>query len=119
MNIKQSADRADVIAAARKHFEAMETRSMPVPEWTPEGAAEPMRVYWQPLTLRERSTIYKHAKNDDMQALARAIIVAARDAQGDRLFTIEDLPVLMRQVDPAVVTRLASSILDDGTDPGN
>ncbi len=98
-----------IIDRARAHYAAHGTQSMEVPEW---GDDAPLMVYWTPITLSERQKIANRAKDGQSQdAMAYAVILKARDAKGDPLFTLEDKHALIHGVDATVVDRIAAAML--------
>lgn len=105
-----------ILDRAQEHFESLEGQSIEVPEWGEDG--EPLVVYFDPMTLREKTKLYKMAKNDDMALLAYALIFKATTSDGEKMFTIEDKVRIMNKVDPAVVARIAKRIIgaDDDED---
>ena len=54
------------------------------------------------------------SKEDDLGLMVEALIMKAKDAEGNCLFTKADKPELMRSCDPDVLIRVASQIMDTG-----
>ena len=100
-----------ILDAAIDHFTNMETQSIEVDEWINPETNEPFKIYWEPLNLKQRAIIYKRAKNDDYTSMVFALIYGAKDADGNKLFTIEHKQMLMTQVDPTIVSTIAKKIL--------
>jgi hypothetical protein len=87
------------------HFDTFETAKVEVPEWE-------MTIYVEPMTLQQQSALLKKSKKtDDVGAAVEAILMLAKDDQGNPLFTLEDKPVLMRKANPDVLGRVAAEIL--------
>ena len=96
---------------ARGHFKAGPTRATEVPEWKDESGA-PLVVYSTPITLAEKSKIAKAAEHyGGVEMLAHVLILRARTAQGELMFTIADKHALLHSVDPDVLARLARELM--------
>lgn len=98
-----------VIDRARTHFKEQGTRRIEVPEWGDE--AGPLIVYADPLTLAERRRLFQRNKGDDVGLSVDLLIAKACDANGAKLFTLEDKHSLLNGVDPAVVVRVAAEMV--------
>lgn len=99
-----------IIDRARAHFAGQGTHSIEVPEWGDD--AVPLVIYWTPITCAERQKIAARYKDGHSQeALVYAIIIKAKSANGDMLFTLEDKQALMTGVDVSVIDRIAAEIL--------
>jgi len=95
-----------IIERARSHFN--QVRHIDVPEW-PDEAGAPTRVYWEPLTLDEQQKLRAMrdaAKDDETNGMLRVLISKAEDADGQKLFTIEDRPALRGSCDATIVERI-------------
>lgn len=97
-----------VLDTAKVHFNAQEMRRIEVPEWGEEDA--PLVIFAKPFTLAEKQKLYKHAKNNELEVLVYTLILKALDSEGNKLFGLDDKHVLMHQVDPEVLTRVATEI---------
>ena len=98
------------IEKIRAHFAALSRKEIPVPEWG-------LTVYATPVTLDDRSRIYKDADRSAVRNMAQILIVKAVDKDGKPLFTQADLPALLKGADSDIVVRVAAQIM--GTDaPG-
>lgn len=96
----------DAIELVREHFASLGTRKIEVPEWK-------LTVYAAPVTLAEKNRLYKKSRESDMELLVDLLIMKASDANGKKLFTIDDKPTLMNRADSNVVGRVANAILAD------
>jgi hypothetical protein len=94
----------------RTHFDAKETKVIEVPEWGDESA--PLYIYSSPLTLAQKNRLYKMSKEEDLGLMVEALIMKAKDAEGNQLFTRADRPELMRSCDPDVLIRVATKIME-------
>ena len=78
-------------------------QSVEVPEW------ETTVYYRTTSTLRDESTVLKlQQEGKTVEALVQSIIVKSLNADGTRMFAPADRVLLMNEVDPQVVIRLAS-----------
>jgi hypothetical protein len=94
----------------RIHFDAKESKVIEVPEWGDEGG--PLYIYSSPLTLAQKNRLYKMSKEEDLGLMVEALIMKAKDAEGNQLFTRADKPELMRSCDPDVLIRVATKIME-------
>ena len=77
--------------------------SVEIPEW------ETTVYYRNTSTLKDESTVLKlQQEGKTVEALVQSIIIKALDENGKRMFAPADRVVLMNEVDPQVVIRLAS-----------
>ena len=98
-----------ILDRAKAHFDAQETRVITVPEWTDEDG-NPTIIYSSPLTLHERKQLGKFAENDDLEFIVRLVIMKSLTADGEKVFSIGDKPMLMNHCDPMVISRIAADI---------
>ncbi len=96
------------IDRAKAHFEALEERSIAIPEWGEDG--QPLNVYCKALTLQEKAKLYKMAQDNDLLLFAYAIIYKALDENGEKLFSLEDKKALVEKADADVCARLGAFI---------
>ena len=96
---------------ARQHFDLMRGRSLEVPEWQVDGT--PVTVHFDPMTLHQRHQLQSRARGNEARGVALAVIMFAKDATGARMFDddAETLAALETQVDPAVLSRIASEMM--------
>lgn len=98
-----------IIDRVRAHFDAKEIIIIEVPEW---GDGEnPLYIHCSPLTLAQKNRLYKMAKDDDLGLMVEALIMKAKDGEGNHLFSRADKPELMRNCDPDVLIRIAINIM--------
>jgi hypothetical protein len=69
-------------------------------------------IYSSPFTLAEKRNLFKGAKNDDLGVLVDAIMLKARDKDGNKIFKLDDKQVLLNNADPEVIARVAGEILN-------
>jgi hypothetical protein len=101
------------IDRARGHYTRLtaDPKKIRVPEWEDEG--EEFYIHATPLTLNERAKLGKFAKNQQEMA-AELLILKAKDAEGQPLFTREDKQDIMRSVSADVVARISKEIVGLG-----
>lgn len=103
-----------VLERARAHYETLPGGSMQVPEWGEPG--KPLCITWKVPTLHQRRAIFRPGKDgiapDGVTVCVRAVISAACDEQGKRLFSEMDEAALLHSVDPKVIQRIGLAIMD-------
>lgn len=94
------------IAAHYQKFTGAGRSYVDVPEWTGDDD-KPLRIWWKPVTLRERKRILA-AKNEE----AEALFLKAEDEAGGRMFgELNDLHILANEASAMVVARVAQAIV--------
>lgn len=87
-------------------------RHIEVPQWGEPGSPE--KVYFGPLLAGELNRIQrKHPsflQSASFEAMVDLIILKAENGQGEKLFTLEDKPVLMRE-EVAVISTVAAELM--------
>lgn len=95
-----------VLERATGHFRGKmdgSLQTVEVPEW------ETTVYYRTTSTLKDESTVLKlQQEGKTVEALVQSIIVKALNEDGTRMFAPPDRVLLMNEVDPQVVIRLAS-----------
>jgi hypothetical protein len=90
--------------SAKRHIE--------VEEWGEPG--KPEKVYYGPLLAGELNRIQrKHAsflQSASFEAMVDLIVLKAENGQGEKLFTLEDKPVLMRE-EAGVISKVAAALM--------
>jgi hypothetical protein len=92
-----------VLDKAVEHFETFGVRQIEVEEWD-------TTIYCTPFTLAEKKKLLKFAREDDIEFLARTLMLKALDKNGEALFDLSDKPKLMHKVDPTIITRIVNEI---------
>lgn len=93
-----------IIQKAINHYANQEKLIISVPEWETE-------IHVLPMTMAEINMIQSISKkNSSIEQAANLIIIKARDADGNRLFKLEDKAALMEKVDYKVIARIAEAI---------
>lgn len=97
-----------ILDNAQKHFEAQreDLEEIDIPEW---GAK---LYFYNSMNLQEKRDIFAHFKGGsfDLEGLAMALIVRARNADGSKAFRKADRLRLMRDVDSTVLERVVNQI---------
>lgn len=87
-------------------------RTIDVPEWGEDD--KPLRVAFGPLTAGELNRLQrKHPMfltNATFEGMVDLIISKCEDANGEKLFTLEDKPILMRE-EVNVIAHVAGEIM--------
>jgi hypothetical protein len=97
---------ASPIDLVREHFASLGTKRIEVPEWK-------LTVFSTPVTLAEKNRLYRKSRENDMELLVDVLVMKATNANGEKLFTIEDRPTLLTKADSNVIGRVANAILAD------
>jgi hypothetical protein len=104
-----------VIANAKTHFKnklSDKLEWVDVPEWE-------TRIYFKgSATLKQTEEVVAlHRENKVAEALATVLISRALTEDGKKMFGVADKFDLMNSVDPNVVTRIATHILNSEPNP--
>ena len=99
----------NVIDRVKSQFEALGIKKIEVAEWGEEG--KPLIIYCSPFTLGEKRNLFKGAKNDDLGVLVDAIVLKAKDSEGNKIFKLDDKLTLLNNADANVITSLATQML--------
>jgi len=87
-------------------------RTMEVEEWGEEGS--PMTVHYGPFLAIEMDKVQrKHPnflQNISLAGMVEIIVMKAEDKDGNKLFGLDDKPVLMREPF-SLITRLAGAMM--------
>ena len=93
-------------------------RHIDVAEWGDEG--KPEKVYYGPLLAGELNRIQRKHPNflnsTSFDAMVDLIILKAENGQGEKLFTLEDKAVLMREEVSVISTVAAALMSGDSVD---
>lgn len=101
------------ISQARAHFAARleEVRLVEVEEWGEDG--KPLPIFVHVMNMLDRNKIYKFLRDGSLEAMVEALILRARDEDGNKLFKPADRQDLMRKVDPDIIIRIVNAMNDD------
>jgi len=99
-----------VIDRVKAHFEQQGVKKIEVAEWGEEG--KPLIIYCSPFTLGEKRNLFKGAKNDDLGVLVDAIVLKAKDGEGNKIFKLDDKLTLLNNADANVIARVSTEMLN-------
>ena len=105
-------EQRSVIQRVKAHFEKGR-ECFSVAEWGDDDG--PLEIYSFPMTLHEKRKVVDLAQGDEIESLARAVILKACDKDGNKLFTIEDKETLMRSADAGIIQNIVLW-LNEGVD---
>lgn len=94
-----------LIETAVSHFSAKTIREIHVEEWD-------TTLYAKPLSLEDKSKWLSRADGDTADYMINAVIFGLTDGNGDKVFDFGDKVKLRRSVDPEVISKLASFVLE-------
>jgi hypothetical protein len=100
----------NVIDRVKAQFEALGIKKIEVAEWGEEG--KPLIIYCSPFTLGEKRNLFKGAKNDDLGVLVDAIVLKAKDSEGNKIFKLDDKLTLLNNADANVIARVSTEMLN-------
>ena len=99
------------IDRAKSHFESLGVQHIEIEEWKDE-AGNPSVIYWNPINLSEKNKLFRKSDNlNDVSILADILIMKSLDKDGNKLFTLEDKIGLMHKVDPDVLSKVATAMV--------
>jgi hypothetical protein len=99
-----------VIDRVKEHFESQGVKTINVAEWGEEG--QPLVIYSSPMSLNEKRNLFKGAKSDDLGVLVDAIMLKAKDKDGNKIFKLDDKQTLLNNADPEVIAKIATEMLN-------
>lgn len=94
-----------LIDKAVSHFSSKTQREIDVPEWG-------VTLRAKNLTLDDRSKWMTRADGDTTDYMVYAVIFGLTDQKGEPVFDVGDKVKLRRNVDPDIVSKLASFVLN-------
>lgn len=112
----------DILKNAKAHFYARRELRGPivVPEWG-DDEGNPAEIYYQVPTIKERMEILSLDDNTGFASLVMALIILAKDKNGNQAFAKAQKAELLNSVDGNVLQRVVSEmrITDIPDDLGN
>ena len=102
----------DYLEGAINHFKHQEIKIIEVEEW---GLTGEDAIYVKPFTLLEKSEIFKGSNDNDLTVLIDVIVKKAQNKDGELMFDLESKIRMKKFVDPDVIGKIASQILDTST----
>tara|TARA_Y100001973_G_C4953074_1_gene211241 strand:- start:183 stop:503 length:321 start_codon:yes stop_codon:yes gene_type:complete len=96
------------IEKAKSHFDLQDIQSYYVEEWD-------LKIFWKPLTLGETAKLFKVSREDSLTMMAMVLIYKALDEEGNKIFSIDDKPALLNNVDRNVLVKVAQLMTGEDT----
>lgn len=100
---------SDILDKAKQHFKTDMQLKVNVPEWDCD-------IFYKPLTMHERRKIYAAGADgkapDGGTVLVRCLIAKSLDKSGKPLFSKMDENDILHSVDPDIVSRISSVMLN-------
>ena len=96
------------IEKAKSHFDLQDIQSYYVEEWD-------LKIFWKPLTLGETAKLFKVSREDSLTMMAMVLIYKALDEEGNKIFSIDDKPALLNNVDRNVLVKVAQLMTAEDT----
>jgi hypothetical protein len=98
------------IEKAIEHYKATRDQRLHIPEWD-------LTVHWSIPNIEETKKLHTPHSDDETQGAVavRVIIAKATDENGQKLFTIEHKPMLLKSADPLIISRLYTAIMGQRT----
>jgi hypothetical protein len=103
----------DYLEGAINHFKHQEIKIIEVEEW---GLTGEDAIYVKPFTLLEKSEIFKGSNDNDLTVLIDVIVKKAQTKDGELMFDLESKIRMKKFVDPDIIGRVSSEILNPSTD---
>lgn len=104
---------SQILAAARDRMAAR--GRIEVPEWRVAGAdgkKVPAVVFFRPMSMAEQFEITGWRKDEGAHyGMVRMVVLKTEDADGTRLFSLDDEPKVLREYDAQGVLRIAHAIM--------
>jgi hypothetical protein len=94
-----------LIDTAVSHFSSRERRELYVKEWD-------VKLFAKNLTLDDKSKWLKRSNGDSTEYLLYAVIFGVTDEKDEPVFDIGDKVKLRNHVDPEIVSKIATFVLD-------
>ncbi len=100
-----------ILDRAKAHFDSQGIRKIEVPEWLDENG-KPTILYATPVSMNDRKALRSAADGDEAEFLVRLVILKCELEDGSKAFDLSDKPALMKTVDPEVIQRIATKIVE-------
>jgi len=95
-----------LIDKATAHFASKERRELHIPQWD-------VTVYARSVTMEDKSRWLKKSQGDNTEYILYAVIDAFEDEHGNPCFTLAHKPKLKKGVDPDIVSRMFTFLMED------
>lgn len=94
-----------LIEKAVSHFSSKAIREIYIDEWE-------VKLFAKPLSLEDKSKWLARADGDSTSYLVYAVIFGLMDEKGDSVFDVGDINKIKKNVDPEIISTLATFVLD-------
>ena len=100
-----------ILRSAIEHFKPNDLNYTDVSAWKDEDG-KPARIYYKPFTLEDKAWLARKAELDGagVAAYADLIIRKALDENGNTLFSLAHRDLILKQVDPDILSALVGMI---------
>ncbi len=103
-----------ILDRAKAHFDSYGIKKIEIPEW-PDESGNPTILYTTPVSMNDRKSLRKSADGDEAEFLVRLVILKCELEDGTKAFDLSDKPMLMKNVDPTIIQRIANRIAEAHT----
>lgn len=100
-----------ILDRAKSHFDSYGVKKIEIPEW-PDESGKPTILYSSPVSMNDRKSLRKSADGDEAEFLVRLVILKCELEDGTKAFDLSDKPMLMKNVDPNIIQRIANKIAE-------
>jgi hypothetical protein len=100
-----------VLDRVKAHAESLGRKQVEVPEWIDDDG-NPTIIYCKPIVMFEMRKWWAGINKDDVSIFVDIIIAKAEDAEGQKMFTLEDKQPLLRKAEYSVLARVAGEMID-------
>ena len=100
-----------ILNRAKSHFESQGIKKIEVPEWLDDDG-NPTILYASPVSMNDRKALRTAADGDELEFMARLVILKCELEDGSKAFDLSDKPALMKKVDPNIIQRIANKIVE-------
>lgn len=100
-----------ILDRAKAHFDSQGVKKIEVPEW-PDEKGNPTVLYSSPVSMNDRKALRQAADGDEAEFMVRLVILKCELDDGVKAFDLSDKPMLMKQVDPNIIQRIAAKIAE-------
>ncbi|WP_068310451.1 hypothetical protein [Polycladidibacter hongkongensis] len=97
------------IERVKSHYKRAKSQCVEVSEWGDSGA--PFKIYFDPMTPRQRKRISDEFESMDAEAFVEVLMMKGQDAAGAKLFNADDRHKLLTEADGAIIGRIALVML--------
>lgn len=100
-----------ILDRAKAHFDEQGIKKIVIEEWR-DDSGNPTVLYTKPVTMNDRKAMRAAANGDEAEFMVRLVILKCELEDGTKAFDLSDKPMLMKQVDPNIIQRIANKIAE-------